>query len=507
MRGIGLGWRAYPEFWLGQHSNSWEESDGCRSASDHRYYLNKDGTKHGGMRPVSMHSQALQIFLDATHDDIFEEYNVGVMAKLGGSRMVAEIAAGFSEDVFDSISAAGKEDEVADMETEDEQLAIASYAASVLARMHEQMRETKEEEFHDDAEIGEDEEGRWDVTTIEAVVALAVLRQVAPRVGAMHHNAVAALVSGDDDDLAGMAMHTLGCLGPQAVAEHFDAMVARLAKATNDTHGPRWGRRSRRGIDGAALLAFCVLEPEHLQRLEARGAPSFLDVIQVINEDDGTPAVMFGAPDDWDSCTGLIENILERMAGLPDAPRMSNAEIVTDPASMLTTFTSELPRWSPGLHAAFPEGARARAVELLMLGYQLQARHGYLSSDVWVSQIMPLAIDSHSKPGGLRAPTPPSAFAAELARRQAAAEARKLEEEAAIQRKRAQQEAKKERKRARVEGVVDAAPAAGPPPAQPSGSGKSWIKCMRCNESPFASACQHKCCGKCCPGPCGRHKR
>ena len=70
---------------------------------------------------------------------------------------------------------------------------------------------------------------------------------------------------------------------------------------------------------------------------------------------------------------------------------------------------------------------------------------------------MPLAIDAHSLPGGRRPLTPSSDFAAEVARRRAAKEAREAAEAAERERKLAERQAKKERKRARQEAPVGAA--------------------------------------------------
>ena len=192
--------------------------------------MNSNGTRHGGMRAVSCHSTAIHAFLDATHDDIFEEYDIDVMVELGGGS--SEFAARFAEEGFDSISQAGKAAEVAKLETEEEQQAAAAFAASILARMHEQLRERALDHGDEDDGDEDDEEGKWCVTPIEAVVALDVLRRLPPRIAVVHHDAVAALVSDDDLDLSGMAMHTLGCLGPQAVAEHFEKVADRRCRKT-----------------------------------------------------------------------------------------------------------------------------------------------------------------------------------------------------------------------------------------------------------------------------------
>lgn len=367
--------------------------------------------------------------------------------------------------------------------------------------MHEQLRESALDDGDEDDGDEDDEEGKWCVTPIEAVVALDVLRRLPPRIAVVHHDAVAALVSDDDLDLSGMAMHTLGCLGPQAVAEHFEKVADRVANKT----AARWGRR---GVDGAAVLAISVLQPEHLQRLEARGASSLLDLVRHLDEErsGGQPVAVMGRRQL--SLTRLVDGMLATMAQLPDArhdgPCRISADVVRDPESMLVAFSSSLPRWSAEGHAAFPAGARARAVELLLIGRLLHQLHGHLSSDVWVALIMPLAIDAHSLPGGRRPLTPSSDFAAEVARRRAAKEAREAAEAAERERKRAERQAKKERKRARQEAPVGAALDAGPPPAKQPGSVQ---KCTACNENPFAGACQQRCCGKCCPGPCARHKR
>ena len=58
--------------------------------------------------------------------------------------------------------------------------------------------------------------------------------------------------------------------------------------------------------------------------------------------------------------------------------------------------------WSPGTHALFPAGARARAVELLRVGWLLARQlQGALAAnevemafrDVWLGHVMPHAIE------------------------------------------------------------------------------------------------------------------
>ena len=157
---IGLGWRTQPKFWLGRHSSSWEESDWlkCR-AGRNRLLRELRCDRHGGMRAVSCHSTAIHAFLDATHDDIFEEYDIDVMVELGGGGS-SEFAARFAEEGFDSISQAGKAAEVAKLETEEEQQAAAAFAASILARMHEQLRERALDHGDEDDGDEDDEEGQ-----------------------------------------------------------------------------------------------------------------------------------------------------------------------------------------------------------------------------------------------------------------------------------------------------------------------------------------------------------
>jgi len=73
--------------------------------------------------------------------------------------------------------------------------------------------------------------------------------------------------------------------------------------------------------------------------------------------------------------------------------------------------------WSPHNHRLFPAGARARAVELCLVGCQLALDethfplHGAAFKDVWLRYILPNALDRNSAPGGGTAEPAPSPVA------------------------------------------------------------------------------------------------
>ena len=366
--------------------------------------------------------------------------------------------------------------------TEMQQVAAAAYAADILRSATRDM----------------DDELRAPME--DCMAALEALRRLEPRLSVVHHEAVAALLPSRDNDLAGLSAYTLGCLGPEAVAEHFEELVAmgepRPGMQWRLGYGkPQGGSRWEEGVIATAVwVALSVLEPEHLFRLEARGACSLLELADRIPD-----STMLGllAP-------ALINDMLGAQASFRalESPRLSLTalrSIVVDPLSMLSTFVPvSLPPWAPAAHRTYPAPARARAVELLLMGYLLARRTGLFGEgnveDLWIGSVMPAALERRSYPGGLAALRSRDAFAVKWDARVAAEAAAAAREEAAREAKLQKSREKADRKRKW---------AAGEGPS----SSSNPAACSKCGLGSFAKACKHKCCGGCCPGPCPRHKK
>ena len=76
--------------------------------------------------------------------------------------------------------------------------------------------------------------------------------------------------------------------------------------------------------------------------------------------------------------------------------------VVQDADSMLAAFEPVTCVWSVTAHANFPDKARERARELLLLGAAL-ARSGRaaLPLEIWTDVVMPRVIERRSLPGGV----------------------------------------------------------------------------------------------------------
>ena len=245
-----------------------------------------------------------------------------------------------------------------------------------------------------------------DCSWLTLQLAFSVMLFLPPAVSISQHEAVAALLRDDHRVVASYAAHTLACMGPQAVAEHFEEIMSL-----------RW----RRGeCMAAAWLCLSVLSGEHLARLEARGArvSALLtegspfaegDVNEGLLRGSGPTAHAHRFPGVQDVRTALHEALLAsrgRDLGAPpspaaQAPSAPSGAVVQDAASMLSAFVpSPTECWSSASHASCPIAARQRATELLLLGYGLSKRRA-MPMEVWVSSIMPRIIRRRSKPGGV----------------------------------------------------------------------------------------------------------
>lgn len=265
-------------------------------------------------------------------------------------------------------------------------------------------------------------------------LAFNVLLLLPPCVSITQHEAVAALLN-DADELPTVltyAAHTLACMGPQAVAEHYEEIIS-IAQAGGDCVAAAW-------------LCVCVLQPHHLVRLEARGAPVSLlcapgspfarhEMVDGLLVGDGhgvRGAYPEGFPQAEDVMSALqteaqtLKLLSEHYkdSGWDDFSELLCGPIVqTGPfdnvSSMpLTALGSDLSRfvpvslsWSIATHRAFPVAARQRAVELLLIGAALARGRGAQQSsgapltalpiELWVAVVMGHVVRRRSKPGGV----------------------------------------------------------------------------------------------------------
>ena len=86
-----------------------------------------------------------------------------------------------------------------------------------------------------------------------------VLQWLPPAAAVVAHAEVAALLNDEAPAVMAIAAHTLACLGPEAVCEHFEEVCA-IADEEADCCAAAW-------------LCVSLLLPRHLLRLAARGAP------------------------------------------------------------------------------------------------------------------------------------------------------------------------------------------------------------------------------------------
>ena len=258
-------------------------------------------------------------------------------------------------------------------------------------------------------------------------LALNVLLLLPPSTSITQHEAVAALLN-DSDELPTVltyAAHTLACMGPQAVAEHYEEIMS-IARAGGECVAAAW-------------LCVCVLKPQHLIRLEARGAPVSLlcapaspfakhDMVDglLVGEGHGD-AHRLGFPQAQDvmralqiEATGLRH--LSDEYYWEDSPSLLCGPIVQDLykavgselGSELSRFVPVSLSWSSATHSAFPVAARQRAVEILMIGVALARGWGAEQSsgaartvlpslpiEIWVAFVIGHVVQRRSKPGGV----------------------------------------------------------------------------------------------------------
>ena len=303
--------------------------------------------------------------------------------------------------------------------------------------------------FYRYAMLGPDDLSKWQAAAAEAAgdvlrhavatkdctwatlqLALNVLLLLPPSTAVTQHEAVAALLS-DPDELPTVltyAAHTLACMGPQAVAEHYEEIIT-IARAGGECVAAAW-------------LCVCVLQPHHLLRLEARGAPvtslcapdspfvkhEMVDDL-LVGEGHGD-AHRHGFPQSQDVMAALQAEakVMKQLSDEYDANGWDDFSGLFDgPIVCRGPFDKDMPRkavgsdlshfvpvsrwWTTVAHSAFPVAARQRAVELLVMGAALSRGWGTqkvsgvaltcLPIELWVACVMGHVVQRRSKPGGV----------------------------------------------------------------------------------------------------------
>jgi len=230
------GWREDPLFWVGQ--SDMHDSTKCFSGCTWMGELGweqSDGRKHEGIKANGQRVHAygwLRNVANAINHDAFEgrdhwdfRCTCGAIATAShlqccdlGACLMFYPGQFDEEDKFVGPYGEGREDVVPlHYRAEEEQEEAAAVAASILSRYV--------------SSDSDDPECRPGFPAL--VLALQVLRDLPPRVSVTYHPAVATLLAPSlQEDEAAMAIHTLACIGPQAVAEHFEEVVEAGAHGT-----------------------------------------------------------------------------------------------------------------------------------------------------------------------------------------------------------------------------------------------------------------------------------
>ena len=247
-------------------------------------------------------------------------------------------------------------------------------------------------------------------------LAFKILQFLPPFISVRHHAVVAEMLADGSPDIMAFAAHTLACMGPEAVAEHFEEIVS-IAGADPGTSvvthrfsyasAAAAGMLVRNECTPAAWLCVCVLEPAHLARLECRGAP-----VSAIAKS----SVFRGAHDEILVGHGWpyfrVPAVADVLAALEASPRARtpagcalaahpNDAIVVDKESSLSSYTPSEIAWSPAGHSKFPRPARMRVHELLLIGAAIARLPLALPLDLFVDAILPFVIRRRSSPGGV----------------------------------------------------------------------------------------------------------
>ena len=415
------GWKSHRLFWLGDHS-TWEEADGRNeNGAASVFYDVETGAGHverHGMMSGAAYRNCLIALHDFNLDDAFPlTYDMFGEELEQHNRFVR---AAFPDiDTCPTIVLSGREqlaipmyEDIRTLGSGKQRVAAAAAAAVLDSNCWQPIR----------------------------VTAYEVLQVLPPRISIRHHASVAKGLwpfrrainetlgrhrdNGSCEEMA-IAAHTLACLGPEAVCEHYDA-ITRLA----DEAG---------ACESAAWLAVAVLEPSHMLGLELRGhrpvddflrrhvedlwlgirlrglRPTSFGQAQMLNEGSNSDSFRMHTHGSGPACMHTGENRFENWAfdAIPKAleaerdrarrdPQYhtvaASGRVILDAPSRLAAFEPAA-LWSPQTHADFPSAAQARAVELFRLGLLLGMEQPALG-EVFNSIIVPFAVEHRALPGG-----------------------------------------------------------------------------------------------------------
>ena len=422
------GWQSHRLFWLGDHS-TWEEADGRNEAGAKSVFYDVETGAGHVERRGNISGAAYRNCLIALQDFDLDDCVSGTHM-MGGEELHqhnAFVQAAFPDETPRQWTTLGAE--TLD-DTECEELVIPEYESI-------QKLSSGQQRVAAAAAAAVLDSNRW---LPIRVTAYEVLQVLPPRISIRHHASVAKGLwpfrrainetvgrhrdNGSCEEMA-IAAHTLACLGPEAVCEHYDA-ITRLAEEAG-------------ACESAAWLAVAVLEPSHMLGLELRGhrpvddflrrhvedlwlgirlrglRPTSFGQAQMLNEGSNSDSFRMHTHGSGPACMHTGENRFENWA-FDAIPKALEAErdrarrdpqyhtiagsgrVVLDAPSRLAAFEPAA-LWSPQTHADFPSSARARAVELFRLGLLLGMEQPALG-EVFNALVVPFAIEHRAHPGG-----------------------------------------------------------------------------------------------------------
>ena len=238
-----------------------------------------------------------------------------------------------------------------------------------------------------------------DCTWVTLQLAFNVLLLLPPSVSTTQHEAVAAILVEPYElpEVLTYAAHTLACMGPQAVTEHYEEIMT-IASAGGECVAAAW-------------LCVCVLEPYALDELEVRGAPvrSLCAPGSPFAKDDMVDGLLVGEGQGSSHRHGFPQT-QDVMTALRHKTRCMATQRRAFLFERLTRFVPVSLDWSIATHQAFPIAARHRAIEVLMIGAALARGKGAdqhtgvtlasLPIDLWAAFVIGHVVQRRSKPGG-----------------------------------------------------------------------------------------------------------
>ena len=407
------GWQSHALFWLGDHA-TWEDVDGRNVAGSESVWFDVENGAGGVERRGPLSSNDVRNCMLALFDFYLDE-RVGDSYH-GFDAHEKRQRDAFLKAAFPMAFAATREED-ATFPLYDEGDRYEVHHLPEYFHIHDLNDVQKRAAAAAAAAVLDGNFGLPD-----RMLAYDLLQILPPRISIRHHMSIAKALQPDARgalnciDMAAAA-HTLACLGPEAVCEHYDE-ITRLA----DEAG---------ACESAAWLAVAVLLPEHMLGLELRGHRPVDDFMRRHIEDlwlgirlrglrptpfeppaaeyDANANAGYGYREDerfenwvFDAIPAALAAERERAGGDPRYfAAVASGRVVKDAPSRLRGFEPS-PRWSRETHASFPSGARARAVELVRIGLLLgrEAQWPHVLGELFVTCIVPHAVERRALPGG-----------------------------------------------------------------------------------------------------------